>query len=318
MNDNLECVVLYHNDLDGIFSALFLRKSPPFQVLYGMCSDKELVFREVKYGQPFPEDLRARITKDTTIYMVDFSYNREITEQLIEEAKEVYIYDHHKEAEKELAGLPSAYYDKNECGASLVVNHYYQFLGKLPDPKLVEAIKLIDFHQQKDTYAEILEYGLKLRFLNKTFEEAFVNYSKFCTGDHFGVLGVNALFDLSKPLYEQAQVKLNYFQKNKDKLSVPGVFGKYKIRFFNLEKDLYNYYHEILYTSKDLGQIDFTMSFFLRAEDMKWVFDLRSAKDSDVDVSLIAKNMGGGGHEHAAGFPMEYEEGLEFLKQLKA
>jgi uncharacterized protein len=38
-------------------------------------------------------------------------------------------------------------------------------------------------------------------------------------------------------------------------------------------------------------------------------FSLRSAKDSDVDVSAMAKKLGGGGHQSAAGFQTDVKTG---------
>lgn len=45
----------------------------------------------------------------------------------------------------------------------------------------------------------------------------------------------------------------------------------------------------------------FGACYFVRAEDGKVVFSLRSTKDG-IDVSEVAKSMGGGGHPRAAGF----------------
>ena len=110
---------------------------------------------------------------------------------------------------------------------------------------------------------------------------------------------------------------LKDFARNKEKRSMLGKIGDYTIRYFNCRRGFYNDYHEILYSTNWETPIDFTLSFFLREEDGIWYFDLRSNQKSTLVLGELAKKFGGGGHPHAAGFTMKYEEGLDFLKQIR-
>lgn len=55
---------------------------------------------------------------------------------------------------------------------------------------------------------------------------------------------------------------------------------------------------------KKYPEAPFAATWFIRKDGMQ-VFSLRSRSGSDVDVSEVAKNFGGGGHKHSAGFAID-------------
>lgn len=62
--------------------------------------------------------------------------------------------------------------------------------------------------------------------------------------------------------------------------------------------------------------VNFSLSYFLTS-DGKWVFSFRSTDDmGDIDVSAIAKKLGGGGHKNAAGATLDFCSGAALLNNL--
>ena len=100
----MKTTVLYHDDTDGFGAAFALWTK--FR--------EDATYIPIQYGQPVPD-----ISDDTkNLYIVDFSYKREICEDLAKKY-ELHIYDHHISAKKELAGLPYAVFDKTKSGCIL-------------------------------------------------------------------------------------------------------------------------------------------------------------------------------------------------------
>jgi oligoribonuclease NrnB/cAMP/cGMP phosphodiesterase (DHH superfamily) len=314
----LQLLVLYHDDLDGVFSALAFKQSPTFYMAGFGARDCEILFRAVNYGQPFPEDLLYQMDENTKVYILDFSYPREVL-KVIEKltGKHPFIYEHHLGTKKELEGLPNVFFNENECGATLVFKANSPNASRVPF--LLDTVKDLDRREKRLPDSSLFECGLKNLLLGVPLETAYENF----TSRGLSFLwetppeALEKFREYSKPLYEEKLKEIEDFARNKEKRSLAGKLANHPIRFFNHRKGYYNDFHEVLYTSTDLGPIDFTLSFFLREEDAKWCFDLRSAKTSELNLGELAKKFGGGGHPNAAGFTMEYEEGLDFLSMIR-
>lgn len=108
--DRKNIYVLHHDDLDGYMSAGVVDHFVSTQ--HTSCN-----FIAVQYGQDFPKNVPLYPT--TYILIVDFSYKREILENIANQVGGLIVIDHHKTAQKDLEGLSYAVYDMNECGASL-------------------------------------------------------------------------------------------------------------------------------------------------------------------------------------------------------
>lgn len=111
--------VLYHADSDGRFAGYCAWKA-----LQGMYPDEHVHFHEVQYGQPLPISLEHLNAKDV-VYILDFSYSREVLEQIAAKAGRLVVLDHHKSAQKELADLPYAFFDQSKSGALLAWEHFF-------------------------------------------------------------------------------------------------------------------------------------------------------------------------------------------------
>ena len=71
------------------------------------------------YGEE-PPDVTGR-----EVYVLDFSYPREVLEGMFESAASLLVLDHHKTAQAALEGLPYAQFDMNRSGARMTWDHFY-------------------------------------------------------------------------------------------------------------------------------------------------------------------------------------------------
>ena len=120
---------------DGLVAASIMKYS--LQMNYQ--SEPEVIF--VSYGKEQEAISKANIDSDTTVYCVDFAFNKELTLELCKLAKLVYVLDHHKTAHESLHDLKTHYnfnfiYDVNKSGASIVRDYCKQHLDLYSDIKL--------------------------------------------------------------------------------------------------------------------------------------------------------------------------------------
>ena len=85
-----------------------------------------------KHGDP-PPDVTGK-----SVAILDFSYNNATTKQMIKDAKDLIILDHHKSAVIELHDITCAEFDMNHSGAVLAWNFFHP--GK-ESPKFIRYIE---------------------------------------------------------------------------------------------------------------------------------------------------------------------------------
>lgn len=100
-------VVLYHANCNDGFGAAW--------AIWSLLGSTDVEYIPVSYGKPIPD--QARQAK--SVYIVDFSYPRQQLEELNREVSRLTVIDHHATAEKDLDGLPFAYFDQQKSGAVL-------------------------------------------------------------------------------------------------------------------------------------------------------------------------------------------------------
>ena len=112
---------------DGLVAASIMKYS--LQMQYNL--EPEVIF--VSYGKEQEAISKANIDSGTTVYCVDFAFNKETTLELCKLAKLVYVLDHHKTAHENLHDLRTHYnfnfiYDVEKSGASIVRDYCKQHL----------------------------------------------------------------------------------------------------------------------------------------------------------------------------------------------
>ena len=231
----------------------------------------------VHYGEPLPE-----IEDGSEVYIVDFSYKKEILEKLNERVHYLLVLDHHKTAEEELEELEYCWFDMTSCGARLAWNYFH------PGEKLPEFIKYIedrDLWKWELAHSEIINEAL--RSYNLTFE----------------------FFDEINSSFPEARLKIEgeALLRAKNKIVQQICNNAYPIMLFEHNGLTVNsgvYMSEI---GQELAKRSGTFGecFFIQKDGTE-IHSLRSI--GDFDVSNLAKKLGGGGHKNAAGYTIKKEK----------
>lgn len=268
-----EVFVLYHgNCYDGYGAAWAAHK------FWG----NDAKYIEVFYGQKVPE-----IPEGAIVYVLDFSFPREVLEELSNKAI-VMVLDHHATAERALAGLPrigadstlQVLFDMKRSGA-LITWDYFE--------KGVEAPPLIRYISDRDLWTKQLagseEVYSYMRSIPKTFES-------------YNALNAELAHDLDSVI--KAGAAINRCRQN-DITMIMGQRFIQNIRGVNAV--LVNATSEWSDVGNQLLAIEsnvrISLSFY-RTKDGRYKWSARSR--GDFDVSKFCEQFGGGGHPAAAGF----------------
>lgn len=294
--------VLYHaNCMDGIGAAYVAHK-------YFSEQDEiqEVKYYPVQYGQPFPENIK--FCPSTKIYILDFSYGRDILDDIYAKVGMLVVLDHHKTAEEFLKEAPYAIFNQDKSGASLAWEYFRK--GK-PQPDLISYIEDRDLWKYKlpgtrKIFSALVNKGI----MQDKFTEENSIFSRY-VDKTFVSGGFNELIEEGDLLDSYRDSLLSGLANKKSKkIFLSELQGK-SVAVFNTTE----FVSEAGQAVYNNHEVDFSMSFFL-TRDLEWVFSLRS-KTPKVDTSAISKSFGGGGHACASGFKMDFDSGNQFLKELR-
>jgi len=263
--------VLYHAGCDDGFGAAYA-----IWLKYGY----QAKYIPVQYGQDFPE-----VSPGETVYVVDFSYPRDILQDIADRCKLV-VLDHHKTAMDDLVDLPFAHFDMNKSGAVLAWEYFHP---NKPIPVLLEYVQDYDLWTKELLNTE--ENKAWRGSFNRTFERWQTMDLIVSRGNAWKTEGEAIL--RSEKMHIQRRVA-QAFEVTIDSHVVLAV-------------------NETQYFSEVAGELakntryPFGACFFIRADGLK-IWSLRSDRNlGDFDVSEVAKLRGGGGHRNAAGFKESIE-----------
>jgi oligoribonuclease NrnB/cAMP/cGMP phosphodiesterase (DHH superfamily) len=280
-NDNVkfkvskDIVVIYHGDCADGFSAAWAawKKFASEADYYG-----------AGHGESLPDGL---INKE--IYVLDFSFPKEIMAEVVKNNKKVVIIDHHKSAEESVKMAHEYVYEMDRSGAVLA---WQYFFPELAVPWLLRYISDRDIWKLElpDTFA----IGLML----DTFDKNFETWSKLAEELEDGNLR-NQYIEKGKLIqkYEHKIIE-DIISSNKEVV----IFEGHEIYAVNAPHFFASQMGNFLCREKPPFAIVWQWS----GEIVK--VSLRS--DGTVDVSEIAKKFGGGGHKAAAAFRVESLEKL--------
>jgi len=264
---------LYHaNCNDGAGSALAVWKK------YG---DTGHEYIPCQYGNPLPDGL-----ENSDVVMVDFSGKKEEIRKLAQIADSILIIDHHKTAEKELDNVDDGFgcrietiFDMNKSGAMLTWEYFHP---------LDDAPNLLVHIQDRDLW----------KFVVPGSQEVHAALQLYPEWRDWLELNEDDL------ILEGSAIKRYLNQQSANIVRTPP-------REFSMTGDIVPLYNlqgfmisDTLHMALDVyPECPYAVAYF----DLpgKRVYSLRSRSGSDVDVSVIAQERGGGGHKHASGFSAE-------------
>ena len=275
-------ICIYHgNCADGFGSAWVVRQ---------YCKFWDLPMPEFfagVHGQPAPNVTGRNVT------IVDFSYKRPALLEMAEQAESILIIDHHKTAAEDLVDLPenvTTVFDMNHSGAILAWSYFF---SNSEPPFLLRHI------EDRDLWKFELAGTRQIQATIFSYPYDFEVWDQLVSSfDEFG----------GTPLTSEGEAIERKHHKDVDELlkvtTREMVIGGHKVLIANLPYTLVSdAAHELAKNRPFAGCYWDTPT--------GRTFGLRSS-DSGIDVSSIAKQYGGGGHEHASGFTVSYEQARDF------
>lgn len=289
--------VLHHNDADGRCAAAIVRYSN---------AQNGTEFIEMDYAKIVPFD---RIDKDENIFIVDFSFKPEDMNKVLEITKNITWIDHHATAKdypyQGLKGLRD-FTNKGLSGCELTWKYC------CPLYSLPESVALIGDYDswRMEKRPDCLEFyeGLKMQDqnpLSRLWPIIFADYIGGFEGQNAGI----KIDEIKK----DGRAAIKYRDMYCADLRKSFGFDCTLEYADGLKCYALNAYK---FGSQAYGELmqcyDVLIGFIF--DGVKVTVSLYSEKP-EVDVSIIAKKLGGGGHKGAAGFVVNTNIPLPFKKE---
>jgi oligoribonuclease NrnB/cAMP/cGMP phosphodiesterase (DHH superfamily) len=253
----------------------------------------DIAFHASHYEDP-PPNVRGH-----RVFVLDFSYPRETLEKMAKAADELTVLDHHKTAEEALAGLPYCTFDMTKSGGQLT----WEWLMKegYPPPKPAatgsaweppEPPWLVDYTADRDLWRFALprsrEVNAALRSYPLTFD-AWDDLARRGQGRLHDGFDSEAFADEGSAILRAESVAVQAHVAGAKEIDIDG----YKVLATNA-----TWLHSEIAGTLAKGR-PFGATWFERDNVHQW--SLRS-DEHGIDVGELARQHGGGGHVHAAGF----------------
>ncbi len=229
------------------------------------------------------------------VYIIDYSYPKEVLLELEQKAKRLVVIDHHLSVGDNIKMLKEHVYDIDHSGAYLA---WQYFFPNEPIPKLVDYIEDGDLYRFSllDSRA-VLAYVHVMPF-------DFIVFDKIAS-DLESTDGYTKILEQGTLLRTVHERQVEYFAKKAELVEFEG----YTVYAVNANNRV----------ASDLGSLlsEKHGPFALIFNYEKWGWKCSLRGDGTVDLSAIAKKYGGGGHYNASGFAFEVDRHpLNFVKKV--
>lgn len=269
---------IYHANCQDGFTAAWV----VWKALDGDCD-----FHPGVYQDPPPD------VTDRVVYLVDFSYKREVVKKMLTEASQLTILDHHKSALEDLLGLSAPNltgdFDLNRSGAGITWDYFFAPGNR---PQLVNHVEDRDLWRfvnprTRDYSARLFAEDYDFDTWDAVNRMQGGEYLAFC--DQGAAINKKHMKDV-RELVKTCQRPMRIGGKIVPAASLP----------YTLTSDAGN-----------LMAQDVAFAACYWDTPAGRVFSLRSVEGGD-DVALVAQAYGGGGHKHASGFRIPFNQLEQF------
>jgi len=265
-------IVIYHAGCpDGFASALAAKLN------FDQQNKQEILYYPAQHGTPPPD------CQDKEVFILDFSYHRQTIKEIASKAKHITIIDHHISAQNDLDGIEKeidnikVIFNMEHSGAILSWKFFHQ--NEAPHLfKIIEDRDIWKFTiaETNDVMSAVVSHPMEFDL----WQDWLANEEKLKDLEQEG-----------KILNRERNKLVEKYQK---RMRIENIAG-YQIPVVNSPGSI----------ASDLLQIladgyPFAASYEDREDRRVW--QLRSAGDKQIDVSLVAQQFGGGGHKNASGF----------------
>lgn len=297
-------LIIYHANCTDGFGAAFCA-----WLRFGDMAD----YLPLNYGDPEHSDvdvLQGKIgTPDNRqVYVLDFSFPIDTTKWLIKNSAFFVWLDHHKTAFEMWAGDEREFYldeteytnillDNSKSGALLAWEHFNQ----TEPPLFIKLIDDRDRWQFKLPQSKAFHTAMSMR---KPW--SFEGWKNEFAGPQSYFYGISELLNQGELLLLYQKQQVESLAKYGRKVVIPFEHGPCQGLAVNTSVHMSEVGHELANRSGTFGLI------WYLGEGSVAKCSLRS--NGDYDVSAIAKQFGGGGHRNAAGFSIDIQTLLGWLK----
>jgi uncharacterized protein len=275
-------LVLYHAGCHDGFCAAWIAHN-----FYGDAAD----YVPVNYGDT-PPDVTCKTGK--TVYILDVSFPRDVLLEMGKKAGVVRVIDHHKSAEEDLRNIPPesnviATFDMEKSGARLA----WEFF--MPDH---EVPLLVQYIEDRDLWRWKLENSREINAAIRSYPMTFANFTDFNSELKSSSGRTVLVFSGAATLRAQQQI-IDTLVSKAAPVNLSGIDGL-AVNATCLVSEIAGE----LAKKASFGATWFDKTNLENNGDyiLTQVWSIRTTEESGVDASLIARQYGGGGHKHAAGF----------------
>lgn len=277
--DTLPALVIYHHNCADGFSAAWC-----FHHHYS-----------TNGARPYPEFVPGRYgyaPPDCTgrhVYLVDFSYKRDVVAQMLAQALSVTLIDHHKTALEDLADLPGLHYytDLDRSGATLAWD--YLFPGQ-PRPLLLGHV------EDRDLWRFKLANTREIQAMVFSLDYSFETWDKLMRADAADLVAMTAQGAAIERKHRKDVAELVRTCRRRIGIAEHLVWAA------SLPHTMASDAGELMCQGEPFAAV-----YWDTADHRQ--FSLRS-RDGGLDVAEIAQRFGGSGHRNAAGFRVTREHEL--------
>lgn len=283
----MKTVIIYHKInpttacSDGLSAAWVAAKVYPNAEIIGCC-----------YGD-------TPVFSNSRLVIVDFSFPASQLEKYADDGCDVIVIDHHKTAMNDLSNLSSrilAKFNMNECGATLTWKHF--FPNEL-------APAFLNYVKDRDLWNFDLPYSEEIHEVVSSLRKSFT------------------LYDVLEPLTQEELIKLlvptgiKLLQPKRNRIKEIGntatwrkVFDYEVLVVETLPEDASLVSDVCSYIYNTNPATLFVVS-ITQQEDVYLISFRSNKKTHNFDVSVLAKQLGGGGHQNSSGASVMQ---LDFIK----
>lgn len=272
----MQPVVIYHDRCRDGFAAAWVANR------YLRKQGYKPEFIAANHGDAPPGHLMGR-----NVFLLDFAYPRHVMMALVMETNLV-VLDHHKTAQADLLNLgpgsDRVKFDMDRSGAGMTWDFFY---GSQPRPWLIDYVEDRDLWRYKlSNSREVNAWIGQLAF---DFDVWDATFDQFETANHPHIVdGGVAIIQ-----------KIEQYCRETSKNALAVKFDGYTVPMVNAPQVDISELLRYLLIEGPVFKPAFALG-WSQWGDGKFHYSLRS--DGDMDVSVLAKKYGGGGHKNAAGF----------------
>lgn len=263
--------------------------------------EKEIIYQAVSYPKP-GDAVFTGYSKEDTLVILDFSYPLHVMQELAKRVKSILIIDHHASAIKDLQNLVEKNvtvvfsFDNRESGCGLTWRYYakrYPFMQS----KEVEMPLFLRLIEDRDLWE--FSYGES----SKNFHAAVSLMPKeFEVWDDFFVdLNTREIVESGKAMRKYEQNLVNNIALKAYKIEAFRVFNNNNLMFCNCPPELAS---EVGNTIASKNPEHIACCYYII--DGEVFYSFRSV--GDLDSSVLAKRLGGGGHKNASGAKVSFDK----------